>query len=159
MASLVTLLRDMCYPTPRELGLAAHALADEHPDEVRLRQAGTSRAGQPLWVLSVAATGGAPRGADRSVLVVAGAHANEPVGGATALSLARRLLDDPTPRAGCGWHFLLCADPDGANLHRTPSRTRCWTTTGTSSGRPAPNNPSGRRPYCPRTGCRPRPWP
>ncbi|MGY4388812.1 hypothetical protein ACVWXB_002111 [Streptomyces sp. TE12347] len=120
MASLVTLLRDMCYPTPRELGLAAHALADEHPDEVRLRQAGTSRAGQPLWVLSVAATGGAPRGAERSVLVVAGAHANEPVGGATALSLARRLLDDPTPRAGCGWHFLLCADPDGANLHRTP---------------------------------------
>lgn len=120
MASLVTLLRDMCYPTPRELGLAAHALADEHPDEVRLRQAGTSRAGQPLWVLSVTATGGAPRGAERSVLVVAGAHANEPVGGATALSLARRLLDDPTPRAGCGWHFLLCADPDGANLHRTP---------------------------------------
>ncbi|MEV7562089.1 M14 family zinc carboxypeptidase [Streptomyces sp. NPDC089795] len=116
----MTLLRDMCYPTPRELGLAARALADEHPDEVRLRQAGTSRAGQPLWVLSVAATGGAPRAADRSVLVVAGAHANEPVGGATALSLARRVLDDPAPRAGCGWHFLLCADPDGANLHRTP---------------------------------------
>lgn len=120
MASLVTLLRDMCYPTPRELGLAARALTDEHPDEVRLRQAGTSRAGQPLWVLSVAAIGDAPRDAERSVLVVAGAHANEPVGGATALSLARRLLDDPAPRAGCGWHFLLCADPDGANLHRTP---------------------------------------
>ncbi|MFC9587295.1 M14 family zinc carboxypeptidase [Streptomyces yangpuensis] len=164
----------MCYPTPQELGLAARALADEHPGEVRLRQAGTSRAGQPIWVLSVAATaaagadhpdgthgpapadhaagpGGAdraeradgdagspdpahrPDGADgpdrsdrpgggggRNVLVVAGAHANEPVGGATALSLARRLLRDPAPRAGCGWHFLLCADPDGADLHRTP---------------------------------------
>lgn len=120
MASLVTLLRDMRYPTPRELGLAARALADEHPGEVRLRRAGASRAGQPLRVLSVAATGGAPLGADRNVLVVAGAHANEPVGGATVLSLARRLLDDPAPRAGCGWHFLLCADPDGANLHRTP---------------------------------------
>lgn len=120
MASLVTLHRDMRYPTPRELGLAARALADEHPGEVRLRQAGTSRAGQPLWVLSVAATDGAPGGADRNVLVVAGAHANEPVGGATALSLARRVLDDPAPRAGCGWHFLLCADPDGADLHRTP---------------------------------------
>ncbi|MFD9260722.1 M14 family zinc carboxypeptidase [Streptomyces sp. NPDC059538] len=116
----MTLLRDMRYPTPRELGLAARALADEHPGEVRLRQAGASRAGQPLHVLSVAATGGAPLGADRNVLVVAGAHANEPVGGATVLSLARRLLDDPAPRAGCGWHFLLCADPDGANLHRTP---------------------------------------
>lgn len=119
MASHVTLLRDMCYPTPQELGLAARALADERPGEVRLRQAGTSRAGQPLWVLSVAAVG-TPRGADRTVLVVAGAHANEPVGGATALSLARRLLHDPAPRAGCGWHFLLCADPDGADLHRTP---------------------------------------
>ncbi|WP_314254821.1 M14 family zinc carboxypeptidase [Streptomyces kutzneri] len=116
----MTLLRDMRYPTPRELGLAARALADAHPGEALLRQAGTSRAGQPLWVLSVAATGGSPRGADRNVLVVAGAHANEPVGGATALSLARRVLDDPAPRAGCGWHFLLCADPDGADLHRTP---------------------------------------
>ncbi|MFJ9592552.1 M14 family zinc carboxypeptidase [Streptomyces virginiae] len=123
----------MCYPTPQELGLAARALADEHPGEVRLRQAGTSRAGQPIWVLSVAATAtstatttatavpvGTAGGDARSVLVVAGAHANEPVGGATALSLARRLLRDPAPRAGCGWHFLLCADPDGAALHRTP---------------------------------------
>ncbi|MEU9081781.1 M14 family zinc carboxypeptidase [Streptomyces sp. NPDC048357] len=108
----------MRYPTPHELGLAARALADEHPGEVRLRQAGTSRAGQPLWVLSVAAVG--PNTRTRNVLVVAGAHANEPVGGATALSLARRVLHEPAPRAGCGWHFLLCADPDGADLHRTP---------------------------------------
>ncbi|MEU3671597.1 MULTISPECIES: M14 family zinc carboxypeptidase [Streptomyces] len=125
----MTLLRDMCYPTPQELGLAARALADERPGEVRLRQAGTSRAGQPIWVLSVAATVtatatagpvGTADGDACSVLVVAGAHANEPVGGATALSLAHRLLRDPAPRAGCGWHFLLCADPDGADLHRTP---------------------------------------
>ncbi|MGW9373631.1 M14 family zinc carboxypeptidase [Streptomyces xanthophaeus] len=127
MASLVTLLLDMCYPTPSELALAARALADEHPGEVRLRQAGTSRAGQPLWLLSVTATGpgtrartGAPAAPGRNVLVVAGAHANEPVGGATALSLARRLVREPAPRRGCGWHFLLCADPDGAALHRTP---------------------------------------
>ncbi|MGW4505188.1 M14 family zinc carboxypeptidase [Streptomyces sp. NPDC004436] len=157
----MTLLRDMHYPTPQELGRAARALADAHPAEARLHQAGSSRAGQPIWVLSVAATAatapagpaspappaspaspggvggpgdaggtsrpapagpGAPAlGGVRNVLVVAGAHANEPVGGATALSLARRLLDDPAPRAGCGWHFLLCADPDGADLHRTPS--------------------------------------
>ncbi|WP_329377965.1 M14 family zinc carboxypeptidase [Streptomyces sp. NBC_01351] len=117
MASLVTLLRDTRYPTPHELALTARALADEHPAHARLRQAGTSRAGQPLWVLSLAPTG---RDTGRNVLVVAGAHANEPVGGATALALARRLLRDPAPRAGCGWHFLLCADPDGADLHRTP---------------------------------------
>ncbi|MFI5668456.1 M14 family zinc carboxypeptidase [Streptomyces sp. NPDC051704] len=113
----MTLLRDIRYPTPSELALAARALADEHPGPARLRRAGTSRAGRPLWLLSVEPSG-RPRGA--GVLVVAGAHANEPVGGATALALARRVLRDPALRAGRGWHFLLCADPDGAALHRTP---------------------------------------
>ncbi|MFF4850185.1 M14 family zinc carboxypeptidase [Streptomyces sp. NPDC001194] len=113
----MTLLRDIRYPTPSELALAARALADEHPGPVRLRRTGTSRAGRPLWLLSVGPSG-RPRGA--GVLVVAGAHANEPVGGATALALARRVLHDPVFRAGRGWHFLLCADPDGAALHRTP---------------------------------------
>lgn len=119
MASPVTLIRDMCYPTPHELALAARALADEHPSLARLRQIGTSRAGEPLWLLSAGATTVA-RGttATPNVLVVAGAHANEPVGGATALALARHLIREPA--AGAAWHFLLCADPDGAALHRTP---------------------------------------
>ncbi|MFF3014155.1 M14 family zinc carboxypeptidase [Streptomyces sp. NPDC057939] len=111
----MTLLRETRYPTPQELALAARALADEHPARVRLRRVGTSRAGAPLWLLSVDPGEGA-----RDVLVVAGAHANEPVGGATALSLARRIVRDPALGAGAGWHFLLCADPDGAELHRTP---------------------------------------
>ncbi|KIF05278.1 hypothetical protein PL81_14045, partial [Streptomyces sp. RSD-27] len=98
----------MCYPAPHELALAARALAGEHPARVRLRQVGRSRAGRPLWVLSVAGRGGG------EVLVVAGAHANEPVGGATALELARRVAG--APGNGPGWHFLLCADPDGAEL-------------------------------------------
>ncbi|MEU3772804.1 M14 family zinc carboxypeptidase [Streptomyces sp. NPDC032472] len=114
----MTLLRDMRYPTPRELALAARALADEHPHLARLRRAGSSRAGEPLWLLSVDPGGAEPPG--RGVLVVAGAHANEPVGGATALALARRIVQGGAPRAGCGWHFLLCADPDGAALHCTP---------------------------------------
>ncbi|MFE2146394.1 M14 family zinc carboxypeptidase [Streptomyces sp. NPDC059456] len=113
----MNLLRDMCYPTPSELALAARTLAEEHPGHARLRRTGTSRAGRPLWLLSVE-PGGRPPGA--GVLVVAGAHANEPVGGATALALARHVLHDPAVRAGRGWHFLLCADPDGAALHRTP---------------------------------------
>lgn len=156
MASLVTLLRDTRYPTPHELALTARALADEHPAHARLRQAGTSRAGQPLWVLSLAPTG---RDTGRNVLVVAGAHANEPVGGATALALARRLLRDPAPRAGCGWHFLLCADPDGADLHRTPRPYSLLDYHRSFYRPPGPNSPSGRRPSCPRTGCRPRPSP
>lgn len=117
MGSPVTLIRDMCYPTPHELALAARALADEHPALARLRQIGASRAGEPLWLLSVGSTTTAP-----SVLVVAGAHANEPVGGATAIALARHLIRVPAAPATvtATWHFLLCADPDGAALHRTP---------------------------------------
>ncbi|MFE4263514.1 M14 family zinc carboxypeptidase [Streptomyces sp. NPDC056883] len=116
----MTLIRDMCYPTPHELALAARALADEHPALARLRQIGASRAGEPLWLLSVGstATAGAAAPGAANVLVVAGAHANEPVGGATALALARHLIR--VPAAGTAWHFLLCADPDGAALHRTP---------------------------------------
>ncbi|MEV7724984.1 M14 family zinc carboxypeptidase [Streptomyces sp. NPDC087917] len=110
----MTLLRDMCYPTPHELALSASTLADEHPARVALRRAGTSRGGRPLWVLSVDGR----NGGGRQVLVVAGAHANEPVGGATALDLARRVIRGGG--GGAGWHFLLCADPDGADLHRTP---------------------------------------
>lgn len=114
MGSPVTLIRDMCYPTPHELALAARALAEENPSRVLLRQAGTSRAGEPLWLLSVGAD------ARHTVLVVAGAHANEPVGGATALALARHLIHEPAATGRAAWHFLLCADPDGAALHRTP---------------------------------------
>ncbi|MFD8411260.1 M14 family zinc carboxypeptidase [Streptomyces sp. NPDC059650] len=120
----MTHLRDLRYPTPHELALAARALADEHPRRIRLRQVGSSRGGEPLWLLSVAAAdGGRPQ--DRCVLVVAGAHANEPVGGATALALARRLAPagrpgTPPEAADRTWHFLLCADPDGAALHRAP---------------------------------------
>ncbi|MFE9563036.1 M14 family zinc carboxypeptidase [Streptomyces sp. NPDC006487] len=112
----MTLIRDMCYPTPHELALAARALADEHPASARLRQIGASRAGEPLWLLSVGSTTATQTAPN--VLVVAGAHANEPVGGATALALARHLIR--VPAAGTAWHFLLCADPDGAALHRTP---------------------------------------
>ncbi|MET8754684.1 M14 family zinc carboxypeptidase [Streptomyces sp. NPDC004667] len=113
----MTLLRDMRYPTPQELALAARALVAEHPDRAGLRQTGASRAGRPLWLLSVEGRGG---GGTRPVLVVAGAHANEPVGGATALELARRVIRDGGGGGGADWHFLLCADPDGADLHRTP---------------------------------------
>jgi hypothetical protein len=52
----------------------------------------------------------------RQVLVVGGPHANEPVGGATALRLAERALSDPrlTEEADATWNLLLCVDPDGS---------------------------------------------
>lgn len=92
-----------------ELGARAAALVTRRPQDARLRRVGTSRAGTPLWLLSVGH-------GSRHVLVVAGPHANEPVGGATALRLAERALADPrlTEGADTTWNLLLCLDPDGS---------------------------------------------
>ncbi|WP_158575971.1 M14 family zinc carboxypeptidase [Streptomyces corynorhini] len=98
-----------------ELTLRAEALTTAFPGLAVLRRIGSSRSGEPIRLLSVG------RGS-RDVLVVAGPHANEPVGGVTALRLARYLCG-PSKRAGTGrrsgpadttWHFVLCADPEGA---------------------------------------------
>ncbi|MEU6097203.1 M14 family zinc carboxypeptidase [Streptomyces sp. NPDC047079] len=92
-----------------ELGAHAAALVARRPRDARLRRVGTSRGGTPLWLLSVGHGG-------RHALVVAGPHANEPVGGATALRLAERVLADPRLSTGIDttWNLLLCLDPDGA---------------------------------------------
>ncbi|MFJ6655792.1 M14 family zinc carboxypeptidase [Streptomyces sp. NPDC091377] len=99
------------YPAVGELERRARALASAAPGTLRLETVGESRAGRPLWLLS------AGHG-ERNLLTVAGAHANEPVGGASALRLARLLAHRPATleRLGCTWHFLLCLDPDGARL-------------------------------------------
>ncbi|MES4832318.1 M14 family zinc carboxypeptidase, partial [Streptomyces anthocyanicus] len=68
-----------------ELGARAAALVARYPRHARLRRVGTSRAGSPLLLLSVGH-------GSRQVLVVGGPHANEPVGGATALRLAERAV-------------------------------------------------------------------
>ncbi|MGV9631680.1 M14 family zinc carboxypeptidase [Streptomyces sp. NPDC003487] len=96
------------YPGVDELAARAAELAARHPRDARLRRVGTSRAGEPLWLLSVGH-------GSRHALVVAGPHANEPAGGATALRLAERALADPglTEGADATWNLLLCLDPDG----------------------------------------------
>ncbi|WP_320778419.1 M14 family zinc carboxypeptidase [Streptomyces sp. CRN 30] len=99
------------YPTVDELARHAERLVAAHPGLLRLGAVGTSRAGRPLWLLS------AGRGR-RHVLTVAGAHSNEPVGGASALRLAERFALDPAllDALDCTWHLLLCLDPDGMAL-------------------------------------------
>ncbi|MEU6439267.1 M14 family zinc carboxypeptidase [Streptomyces sp. NPDC047046] len=103
--------------TVAEVSAAARRLVSAHAGAGRLRRAGTSREGRPLLLLSV---GSGPR----HVLVVAGAHADEPTGPTTALTLARRLLRGriASPAADLTrvtWDFLLCIDPDAAALSRT----------------------------------------
>lgn len=110
----MSLLPELRYPTVTQLVSSAQALAAHRPGLCTLREVGASRAGRPLHLLSVGH-------ARRAVLVVAGAHANEPTGGATLLALAERVLRERELRADTSWHFLLCADPDGASLHITPA--------------------------------------
>ncbi|MEV6123224.1 M14 family zinc carboxypeptidase [Streptomyces sp. NPDC052077] len=111
-----------------ELGDRAADLVERHPRQARLRRVGTSRAGSPMLLLSVG-------GGSRQVLVVAGPHANEPVGGATVLRLAERALEDPrlTEGADATWNLLLCADPDGLR------RNEGWLTGPYTLGRYARN--------------------
>ncbi|NUS17785.1 MAG: 3-hydroxyacyl-CoA dehydrogenase [Streptomyces sp.] len=99
------------YPALDELQDTARALAARHPRLCRVRTVGASRAGQPLVLLSVG-------DAADNVLIVAGAHPDELVGGATVMELAHRILAEPAQCASTAWHFLLCADPDGARLVR-----------------------------------------
>ncbi|MEU9910878.1 M14 family zinc carboxypeptidase [Streptomyces sp. NPDC051001] len=110
----MSLLPELRYPTVTEILTSARALAARRPALCTLRVVGRSRAGRPLHLLSVGH-------ARRAVLVVAGAHSNEPTGGATLLDVAERVLNERGLRFDTAWHFLLCADPDGASLHRTPA--------------------------------------
>lgn len=80
----------------------------------RRRQIGCSREGRPLWGLELG------RG-ERHVSLTAGAHADEPVGPATAVALARWLVESPD---AAGWmrtlRFLICpqVNPDGTERNR-----------------------------------------
>ncbi|MEV6009847.1 M14 family zinc carboxypeptidase [Streptomyces sp. NPDC051976] len=102
------------YPTVSGVAAAARVLTQRHPDLCRMRLAGESRAGRPLWLLSVGH-------GSRHVLVVAGPHPDEQAGGATALWLAEHAVWDRHRQAEADvtWDFLLCLDPDGTVLNET----------------------------------------
>ncbi|MBD0843353.1 M14 family zinc carboxypeptidase [Streptomyces sp. TRM68416] len=102
------------YPTVADVTESARRLVSRFPGAGRLRRIGTSRAGRPILMLSV---GHGPR----HVLVVAGPHSDEPVGGATALALAERVArgegrSPATDPSRVTWNLILCLDPDGATL-------------------------------------------
>jgi len=104
------------YPAPDDvLGFAEH-LVTNHKDRCRLSVVGHSRQGRPLHVLTIGA-------GHRHVLVVAGAHPNEPVGGATLRALADHLTAQGALAGDTTWHLLLCLDPDGAHLNGRDATT------------------------------------
>ena len=78
----------------------------------RLEEIGTSRAGQPLQMLTVGS-------GSRQAIVIGMPHPNEPVGTLAALRLAELLVRDTSlrERLGMAWNIVPIADPDGARLN------------------------------------------
>jgi hypothetical protein len=102
------------FATVDELADACREVADEHPAVVGLHRVGTSAGGEPLTCLTVDGDPGAPE-----ALVFGLPHPNEPIGGLTAVHLARRLATDADLRARLGhtWRIVACIDPDGLRLN------------------------------------------
>lgn len=102
------------FPSVDEMLAFAKKLASEHPDHVELEVVGSSRAGDPIQLLTIA-----PREPRRSVLVIGQPHPNEPIGMATIVALGERLASNPdiVAQLNVAWHFVPCADPDGTRLN------------------------------------------
>jgi hypothetical protein len=100
------------FSTADELVEELTRLHDLHPELTSLRRIGTSRLGDPLVCLTVGSSG-------PEALVFGLPHPNEPIGGLTALHLARRLCADDALRERLGhrWHIIACIDPDGLRLN------------------------------------------
>lgn len=99
------------FLTVDELEASLRQLA-ARSDAAQLRRLGTSRRGDPLHCLTI---GEGPQEA----VVFGLPHPNEPIGGLTALHLAKRLIEDEDlrRRLGLRWHIVACIDPDGTRLN------------------------------------------
>ena len=95
-----------------EISRTLHAIAADHPGKAHVSRVGTSRLGEPIESLVVGS-------GTRHAVVFAFPHPNEPIGGLSALHLARRLCADDALRASFDltWHIIGCIDPDGARLN------------------------------------------
>ncbi|MFG1815348.1 M14 family zinc carboxypeptidase [Kribbella sp. NPDC049174] len=100
------------FSTADELVEGLRALAERHPGVTSLRRVGTSGLGDPLLCLTIG-------NASQNALVFGLPHPNEPIGGLSALHLARRLCEDAElrDRLGHRWHVIACIDPDGLRLN------------------------------------------
>jgi len=100
------------FPLVDELVDQLGELASRYPEVASLARVGTSRLGEPIAALRV-------EGGPKEALVFGGVHPNEPIGGLTALHLARTLCAAPDlrHRLGYSWTLLPCIDPDGMRLN------------------------------------------
>lgn len=116
LSDIAVLLDDLPgFPTLRtvdELDAGLARIAGDHPGLCRRRRVGTSRAGDPLHLLSIGS-------GSRQALIVGGPHPNEPIGMLTVLALAELVAETPALREGLDftWNFIGCLDPDGTRLN------------------------------------------
>ncbi|MFI5804462.1 M14 family zinc carboxypeptidase [Streptomyces sp. NPDC051561] len=97
-------------PTVEELTALLRELTHRHRERWTMTQAGRSRAGEPLHLVTV------PGGPLR-VLVVGGPHPHEHIGLAVLDGLGRLLSQHPEASAHVSWYLMPCLDPDGARLN------------------------------------------
>ncbi|MFJ4973000.1 M14 family zinc carboxypeptidase [Streptomyces sp. NPDC088755] len=86
------------------------AFAVSFPDLCQLSSVGTSRGGEDLPLLVI---GDGPL----KMVVAAGSHPNEPIGGQTIITLAEYLFAHPTERERATWYLMPSSDPDGLQLN------------------------------------------
>lgn len=100
------------FPTIDELNLQAADLCRHNPKTLSRHRIGSSRLGEPIYELVVGS-------GEQHALITGGVHPNEPIGGVTALALARLLATraDIADRLGYTWHIIPCIDPDGTRLN------------------------------------------
>ncbi len=104
------------FAGPDELADGLRAIARDHPELTRLERVGTSQQGEPLLCLIIE-----PDRTDTAEALAFGLpHPNEPIGGLTALHLARRLVEEPELRGRLDhrWRIIACIDPDGLRLNQ-----------------------------------------
>lgn len=109
--------------SPEQLDATMGGLAAGFDGKITGDVAGHSTQGRAISTFTV-------HGGPRTVVVVGGVHANEPLGGITITYLARKLAEHDAlrERLGYTWVFIPCIDPDSAALNtwiaREFSRTR-----------------------------------
>lgn len=88
----------------------ARAVAEAHPQLARYQEAGRSTDGEPIPMVSIGH-------GERSHLLYACPHPNEPIGAMLVRFLLDELIENEALREGATWHLLPCVDPDGTRLN------------------------------------------
>lgn len=100
------------FLTVEELNESSRRLAEEYPRMAEHSIIGRSRNGDPIEMLRVGQ-------GQKTALMFACPHPNEPIGAMTLHYLSRRLLEDAELRESLDytWYLISCIDPDGTRLN------------------------------------------